>query len=88
MRWYATLTAGMLPPRLREAYGLPFSRADEAAHHRLCRTIRRVWPLLPERLRFRPEYVEAMRRLAGKPRPDRLGRSLQDVLLRGVRPRA
>ncbi len=87
MGWYANLTAGMLPARLRAAYGLPFSRADELLYAGSLRALRRGWPRIPARLRLRPEYVEATRRLAGKPRPDRLGRALQDALLRGVRPR-
>jgi uncharacterized protein (DUF2236 family) len=86
MPWYATLTAGMLPPRLRAAYGLAFSPADERIYEGSLRAVRRAWPRLPARLRLRPEYVEAERRLAGRPRPDRLGRAMQDVLLRGVRP--
>ncbi len=86
MRWYATLTAGMLPPRLREAYGLPFSRADERLYQGSLRALRHGWPRLPERLRLRPEYVEAVRRLAGEPRPDRLGRALQDAVLWSLRP--
>jgi uncharacterized protein (DUF2236 family) len=86
MRWYRRLTAGMLPVRLREAYGLSLSAADAAAYDRSLRTLRRTWPLLPERARLRPEYVEATRRLAGAPRPDRLGRALQKAILRAVRP--
>lgn len=87
MRWYATLTAGMLPPRLRDAYGLPFSRADERVYQGSLRALRAGWSHLPARLRLRPEYVEATRRLAGKPRPDRVGRALQVAVLRGIRPR-
>lgn len=88
MRWYGTLTAGMLPPRLREAYGLPWGRADEVAYAASLRALRRGFPHIPTRVRWRPEYHEAMRRLAGKPAPDRLGRGLEQLLLRAVRPRA
>jgi uncharacterized protein (DUF2236 family) len=87
MRWYAPITAGMLPERLRAAYGLSFSRADEALYRGSLAALRRGWSHVPARLRLRPEYVEATRRIAGKPRPDRLGRALQAALLRGVRPR-
>jgi uncharacterized protein (DUF2236 family) len=85
MRWYTTLTSGMLPPRVRAGYGLPFSRADELVYDASLRALRLGWRRLPARLRLRPEYVEARRRLAGRPRPDRLGRALQDALLRAVR---
>jgi uncharacterized protein (DUF2236 family) len=86
MRLYTTLTAGMLPARVREGYGLAFSRADQLAYAASVRALRLGWRHLPARLRLRPEYVEAKRRLAGKPRPDRVGRALQDALLRAVRP--
>lgn len=87
MRWYTTLTAGMLPPRIREQYGLKFSRADAMAYAASLRAIRTGWRHVPERLRLRPEYVEARRRLAGHPRPDRIGRALERALLSAVRPR-
>ncbi len=64
MRWFASLTAGMLPPRIREGFGLPFERADRLAVEASLRALRRGWPLVPERLRWRPEYLEALRRLA------------------------
>jgi uncharacterized protein (DUF2236 family) len=87
-RWYANLTAGLLPPRIREGYGLPFSRADELAYGASIRALGRVWPLIPPRLRRRPEYFEALRRIEGRPAPDRVGRTLEQILLRSVRPRA
>ena len=87
MRWYRALTAGLLPPRLRAGYGLPFTRADALLYEGSLRALRAGWRHLPERLRHRPEYVEAERRLAGKPGPDRVGRALQQVVLEGIRPR-
>lgn len=87
MRWFATMTAGMLPPRIREGYGLPFGRADRMVYAASLRALRRTWPLIPTRLRFRPEYHEAMRRLAGQPGPDRLGRGIEQIVLRIVRPK-
>jgi uncharacterized protein (DUF2236 family) len=87
MRFYATITAGMLPPRLRAAYGLAYSRADAMVYEATLRAVRATWRRVPARLRLRPEYVEAMRRLAGEPRVDRLGRAMQEAVLRSVRPR-
>jgi uncharacterized protein (DUF2236 family) len=87
MRWYTTLTAGMLPPRIREQYGLPLSRTDAMVYAASLRAIRAGWRHVPERLRLRPEYVEATRRLAGKPRPDKIGRAMERVVLSAVRPR-
>jgi uncharacterized protein (DUF2236 family) len=86
MRWYAALTAGMMPPRLRDAFALPFDRADRLAYDASVRALRRTWPLIPERVRFRPEYHEAVSRLEGRPSPDRLGRTIEQIVLRAVRP--
>ncbi|HEV7931842.1 MAG TPA: oxygenase MpaB family protein [Actinomadura sp.] len=52
------LTVGGLPPRARELLGLGWSAADERRHRRFAAVVRRVWPLLPRRLR----YVKAARR--------------------------
>ncbi len=32
MRWYTTITSGLLPARVREGYGLSFSRTDAAVY--------------------------------------------------------
>lgn len=88
MHWYRILTAGLLPPRIRDAYDMPFGRAEQAVYAASVAAIRRAWPRIPERLRRRPEYTEAQRRLAGRPGPDQVGRTVEKVLLRAVRPRA
>jgi uncharacterized protein (DUF2236 family) len=86
--WYTTLTAGMLPPRLRDGFGLRFSPADQRVYEASLRALRRGWPHIPARLRHRPEYTEALSRLSGKPSPDRVGRALEQLVLYAVRPRA
>jgi uncharacterized protein (DUF2236 family) len=86
-RWYRMLTAGMLPQRVRAAFGLRFSKADAIAYRASLRALRLGWQRVPERLRLRPEYVEATRRIAGKPARDRFGRALEHALLLGIRPR-
>jgi uncharacterized protein (DUF2236 family) len=88
MRVYAALTTGLLPPRIREGYGLPFGPAEEATYRSTLRAVARVWPLLPERTRWVPDYVEARRRVAGRPRTDKLGRSVQQMILSSIRPRS
>lgn len=88
MEWYRLLTAGMLPPRIREGYGFAFGPREQAQYEASVASIRKTWPRIPERLRRRPEYVEALSRLEGKPRPDWLGRSMEKALLRAVRPGA
>jgi uncharacterized protein (DUF2236 family) len=88
LRWYENLTAGLLPPRIREGYGLGWSRADELVYRSSLGALRRGWPRIPLRLRRVPEYVEAMHRLEGRPRPDRMGRGLWKLVLQSVKPRA
>jgi uncharacterized protein (DUF2236 family) len=87
-RWYATLTAGLLPPRIREGFGMPFGRAEARVHAASLGALRQAWPRIPARLRHRPEYTEAMRRIEGRPAPDRVGRALEQLVLHAVRPRA
>jgi len=88
MRWFEAFTAGMLPPRVRDGFGLRFGRAEQLVHAASLRAIRRGWAHIPARLRRRPEYTEAQRRLAGRPRPDRIGRTLERMVLSAVRPRS
>lgn len=87
MRWYRVLTTGMLPPKVREGYGFPFGRAEQALYAASVAAIRRAWPLIPERLRRRPEYTEALRRMRGSERADWIGRAVERVLLHAVRPK-
>lgn len=86
MRGYAALTTGLLPPRIREGFGLPFGPAEQASFRRTLRAVERLWPLLPDRLRWVPDYVEARRRLEGRPRPDKVGRAVQQRILGSVKP--
>jgi uncharacterized protein (DUF2236 family) len=71
-RWYRAVTAGMLPPRLRNAFGLPYGQAEQQIADNAIAWIRRVYPALPERLRYVGPYQEAVARLAGRPRPNLL----------------
>jgi uncharacterized protein (DUF2236 family) len=68
--WYRAITAGMLPPRLRDGFGLHYGEAEQHAAETAIRRIRRVYPVLPERLRYVGPYLEARARLAGSARPD------------------
>ena len=69
-RWYRALTTAMLPPRLREAFDLPFDARERLRAERALTRIRRLYPLLPGRLRYVAPYHEAMARLNGHPRAD------------------
>jgi uncharacterized protein (DUF2236 family) len=87
MRAYGALTSGLLPPRIREGYGLPFGPAEQASCARTLRAVKSAWPLVPDRFRWIPDYVEARRRLEGRARPDKLGRAVQQLILSSVKPR-
>lgn len=84
--WYRRMTAGLLPPRLQVAFELPFSPRDQLLFRASLATLRAVYPRLPRRLRDVPAYNEAMARLAGRERPDRVGRALERMVLRTLTP--
>jgi uncharacterized protein (DUF2236 family) len=86
VRGYGALTTGLLPARIREGFGLSFGPAEEASFRRTLRAVERLWPRLPDRLRWVPDYVEARRRLDGRPRPDTLGRAVQQRILNSLKP--
>jgi uncharacterized protein (DUF2236 family) len=75
-RWYRALTARMLPERLRAGFALALDANDERAVDNALRWIRRVYPRLPDRLRYVGPYQEAQARLRGEPQPDWMTRCL------------
>jgi uncharacterized protein (DUF2236 family) len=84
-RWSAVVTAALLPPSLREGYGLRFERRERRLFEASIRALRHVYPHLPARLRFVPAYVEAERRLAGEARADLLQRVTARAVRRAMR---
>jgi hypothetical protein len=68
--WYLEVTAYLLPRPLRLAYGLPDDPDRLGRARRSIRRIRRLYPMLPGRLRFVGPYQEAVARIAGRDRPD------------------
>jgi len=71
---YEVLTAALLPPRLRHAFGLDFRAAEERAVWRSIARLRSFYGYLPARLRYVGPYHEAQGRLAGRARSDLLTR--------------
>jgi uncharacterized protein (DUF2236 family) len=71
---YRSLTAGMLPERLRKDFGLRCDEADRRSGDRAIRLIRRGYPRLPARLRYVGPYHEAQHRWSGGPNFDLLTR--------------
>jgi uncharacterized protein (DUF2236 family) len=70
--WYRTLTARLLPPRLRDEFGLPYGPSEHRRTERALAILRHIYPLVPARLRCVAPYHEARARLAGRARPGAL----------------
>jgi uncharacterized protein (DUF2236 family) len=68
-KWYRTLTTLLLPPPVREAFKLPYGLAEQKSAEDALRWIRRLYLVLPERIRFVGPYHEAVGRLLGRRRP-------------------
>lgn len=56
------VAAGMLPPRLREAYGYHWGRRERVAYRALVGSLRATVPFVPKSLRFLPGYQHACER--------------------------
>ena len=63
---YKALTASLLPPRLRDAFELPYGAAERRAVEELIAWVRWAYPRLPSRLRYVGPYQAAQQRLAGR----------------------
>lgn len=71
---YQDLTIALLPPPLRERFGYSFGDAQKREIRWAVALTRRLYPLLPARLRYVGPYQEAEQRLAGRLTPDFLTR--------------
>jgi uncharacterized protein (DUF2236 family) len=67
--WYRALTARLLPPRLREDFGLPYGQLEHRKTERALAVLRHVYPRVPACLRHVGPYHEARARLAGHHSP-------------------
>ena len=87
--WFRAITARLLPPRLREEFGLPFGSVEQALAEGSLGALRATWWLLPGSLRWLPAYRDAMRRLDGRAGRDPIAIVLDRVvrLARGWRRR-
>ena len=75
-RWYRALTASMLPERLRTGFGFELDERDTKSADNALKWIKRVYPKLPDRLRYIGPYQEAQARLNGSTGPDWMTRCL------------
>ncbi|MDH2355451.1 oxygenase MpaB family protein [Bradyrhizobium sp. SSUT18] len=78
-RWYRSLTASLLPEPLRAGFGLELDERNIRSADNALRWIRRVYPKLPDRLRYVGPYQEAQARLRGELQPDWMTRCLNRV---------
>ncbi|MFC3963480.1 oxygenase MpaB family protein [Nocardia jiangsuensis] len=62
MREYMVVAAGTMPPAVRERLGLRRGPLERA---RCTALVRRVWPLLPERVRYAPRALAGIARVRG-----------------------
>jgi len=74
--WYRALTARLLPPRLRQDFGLTYGPAEYRSAERALAVLRHVYPWIPAALRYVAPYHETCSRLAGHERPGALTRVL------------
>lgn len=86
-RWLELMTAGLLPPRLREEFGLSYGPAERAVYAASAAALGVVYPALPPRLRHVPAYVKAQRRLRGIQSPDRIGEWIERIAMSPLAPR-
>lgn len=54
IRFTVFMSVGLMPPVVRKKMGYAWTDADERRFRRTAAVIRRVWPLLPETLRYSP----------------------------------
>lgn len=64
--WYRSLTVQLLPPRLRDEFQLSYGDRDQAAVTRALTWLGRIYPRLPDAMRFVGPYNEAQARLRGR----------------------
>jgi uncharacterized protein (DUF2236 family) len=67
---YQDLTMALLPPRLLGEFGFSLDNTQRRGIDRAVALMRRLYALLPARLRFVGPYQEAQQRLAGRTAPD------------------
>jgi uncharacterized protein (DUF2236 family) len=60
------VTAGLLPEKLRDQFGLPFGLREKAELAAVLAAVRAAHRALPRTLRYLPAYIDAERRIAGE----------------------
>ena len=83
-KWYATITAGLLPDRLRRDLGFRWGRTEQIVQRASMAALKLAWRRVPDRLRWLPAYVDARRRLRGEGR-DGFGKLAERLVLGALR---
>ncbi|MCP5014325.1 MAG: DUF2236 domain-containing protein [Ketobacter sp.] len=79
---YEIITSLLLPEPIREQYGMtPDTPRSRQLFERNIRLIKRVYPHLPNHLKYLPPYIEAQRRLKGKHTPGLVTGTLNKLIL-------
>ncbi len=83
-RLYRTITAGLLPPRLRDAYGFRWGPRQRALFSASVSALGTLYRRVPRGLRYLPAYVDARRRLQGKAGKALYGQLVERAILAGL----
>ena len=67
--WYRALTIHLLPPRLRQEFDFAYGDRQRIAAERALVWVPRIYPRLPDFLRFVGPYREAHERMSGRSQP-------------------
>lgn len=78
------LAAGMLPPRLRQEFGMPWNRAMDLAFAQVAKGYRRARKVMPREALYRSAYLRALKRV-GEPLPPKILMPLPGVLATAAR---
>ena len=81
------MTAGLMPPALRDAYGIPYSNRHRLLFQGAVWTARKGLPALPDAVRYCPAYLSARRRVAGESGSDPVSLSWKRLVLALLRQR-
>lgn len=84
--WLEVFTGAILPERLRDEYGFEYGLREKVIYRTSTGVMRRTLPLVPDRLRYFPAYLDARRRLAGVEGRDPVGEFMERVVLAGLTP--
>jgi uncharacterized protein (DUF2236 family) len=71
--WLRLMTARLLPPRLRDEFGLPFGARERITAEGSLAGLRATWWVLPGAIRWLPAYRDGMRRVEGTSGRDPIG---------------